>query len=322
MFNKEQERKIKKFSKVNDMTSDFVRTAAETSGKSLDDTLDSLAYSVSKSPYKHNAEVMGATNIKGMRNLTQGQSKTYIDSVAQGIAKESGKGPSNKLSKLYGWDEKSGWHHSVAQARTASYGQRVTDLIGQVNPFGGSAAEAWLTSMGFSGKHGKMLAAKNGGFAAFNHRFLLPATGIASGLYSLGTEDPLNNYASTVAMGAGIQQGWRIGKSAANVIGMGTSENKLIANGSRILGGGIGAVSMAAVGFGAIWAAGDATKTDSEITKLAKKFSKTEQMVSTYDRQTALTMRQAGLQKLSSSYLNNRQQLLGNEALVLKNMQM
>lgn len=321
MFNKEQERKIKKFSKVNDMTPDFVRTAAETSGTSLNNTLDSLAYSVSKSPFKHNAEVRDLTNTSGMRNLTQDQSRVYLNSVAQGLAKDSGKGP-DKLSKLYGWSEKSGWHHTVAQARGASYGQRLLDFAGQVNPFGGSATESWLTSAGFSGKHGKMLAAKNGGMAAFSHRFMLPATGIASGLYSLGTEDPLNNYASTVAMGAGIQQGWRIGKSAANVIGMGTSENKLIANGSRILGGGIGAVSMAAVGFGAIWAAGDATKTDSELTKLAKKFSKTEQMISTYDRQTALTMRQAGLQKLSSSYLNNRQQLLGNEALVLKNMQM
>lgn len=321
MFNKEQERKIKKFSKVNDMTPDFVRTAAETSGTSLNNTLDSLAYSVSKSPFKHNAEVRDLTNTSGMRNLTQDQSRLYLNSVAQGLAKDSGKGP-DKLSKLYGWSEKNGWHHTVAQARTASYGQRLLDFTRQVNPFGGSAAESWLTSAGFSGKHGKMLAAKNGGMAAFSHRFMLPATGIATGLYALSSEDPLNNYASTVAMGAGLQQGWRIGKSAANVIGIGTSENKLIANGSRILGGGIGAVSMAAVGFGAIWAAGDATKTDSEITKMAKKFSKTEQMVSTYDRQTALTMRQAGLQKLSSSYLNNRQQLLGNEALVLKNMQM
>ena len=80
-----------------------------------------------------------------------------------------------------------------------------------------------------------------------------------------------------------------------------------------LMGGAIGAV-----GYGSFKLQTDLTRSDSNIVGAIRNFTTRENSVNIQDSQLTLTMRQQALQKLSSSALNNRGQLLGNEADVLR----
>ena len=323
LSDKEKERQVDRFSKVNAIDRSIVQGTIDNSGLSFNKSLDELAFAASSSEYKFQPSVKKVLDSnedkykKGMRHLSKGQRDEYLKGVARKAAKDSGIAPEGITSTLYGWDVEKGWGHTLQQARNATIGQRLIDVVGHMNPFGGSSRDSLSSAMGFHGRHAKITAAKEGSILG---RAMLHGGGILSGVTALDSEDPLSNYAMWTAFGYGGQQGYRIGKSIAN-LGLDVIKSDRVAHAARLAAGGVGAISFAGLMGGSVWSGNDLTKADSQLTKYFKNKAKAETTVSTYDGHVALTMRQAGLAKLSSSSLNNRGQLLGNEALVLRNMQ-
>ena len=89
-------------------------------------------------------------------------------------------------------------------------------------------------------------------------------------------------------------------------------------HGARTAMGGLAGGALGAAGYTAFKLQTDLTKSDSTIVQTVKSFTTRENSVNIQDSQMTLTMRQQALQKLSSSALNNRGQLLGSEAEVLR----
>ena len=114
-------------------------------------------------------------------------------------------------------------------------------------------------------------------------------------------------------MGTGLQ-GWRMGTALGGGL---TKAGGL----GRFLGLGLGGIAGAATGYLAgtaiIGGINDITSNDSSIRKFAKKMGTKEMLVNTPDTRQSLTARQASLQKLAKSGLNDRGLLLGNESNVL-----
>lgn len=231
----------------------------------------------------------------------------FVDMLATDYDKSIG-------HNLHGRGVESGYGHTLAQSKMAGLDTRLKDFGKHLNPLGGSARESFMMSMGFTGRDSRILAAKGGFMENLNRRAMAPAFGVFMAAGAMDSDNPLTEYATGVAVGAGVQQGWRAGKSFGNIAGFkGPSHLK------RLGFGGLGAGIMAAVPAAVILGQSDMFKNDSFIAKQAKSVYSRESFSSTYDTQASMTMRRAGLEKLSSSYLNNRQQLLGNEASILRN---
>lgn len=209
-----------------------------------------------------------------------------------------------------------GTSHTLAQAQAVAKEQGrkalLKDALGHINPLGASGRESLLNSLGL------MTADQKTMYSGMGMKGALMKGGIRlGGVLNLGfavtSDDPLTDFTSNVLSGYGVQAGWRGGKAAANVL-----FGAKVGHASRILMGGVAGFVGGAVPMIAGEILKDATKSDSMIKKYAKKSYKQESLVEDRSSRQALTMRQAGLQKLSSSYLNDRGMLLGNEASILK----
>lgn len=244
---------------------------------------------------------------KDISTLSDDALREHISHVAAEEAKDRGKG------KLGAFGASTSTSHTLAQAqavaREQGRGALLRDMAGHI--YGGSGKESFLNALGLLTADQKINMGRNLGGK-------LGALGIMSGgavnAYIAATsEDPIIDTTQAVVANYGIQAGWRAGKAGANVL-FGAN----VGHASRILMGGAGALTAVA---GAV-ALGELAKAsiqqDGWLKKAASKSYKQEMYVSDRSSQLALTMRQAGLQKLSSSYLNDRGMLLGNEAAVLR----
>lgn len=299
---------------------DFIKRAARNHGMSQADIrdmiknndnweslLDKQAFNKAKGGIKNRAlEEAGDIDLNNMRHLNSKGIDKFVNMQANDKAKKTGE-------RLYGYGEKTGWGSTVAQAKQASFGTRLKTFVGHANPFGASSRASFADGVGSTGANTRALAAKGSKMSKFNRRVLMPGVAAFTAYDALQSEDPLTSYGTFAAGSWGLQQGWRVGKAGADVI----SPSLL----TRVPLGGMAAIGSAAVAGGGIWALGDLTKNDSSITKKAKSLYARETMASNKATNESLTMRSAALNKLSSSSLNNRQQLLGNEANILKNAQ-
>lgn len=157
-------------------------------------------------------------------------------------------------------------------------------------------------------------------------------------LYTASTGGDVSDFVSTqVSYAAGLQ-GWRVGASFGGALGQGyATGGQMSAKGvagsvGRAAGAGLGrgaltvaggvtgfALGLAAV-QGATWMAQDLVSNQSSIRKVAKEFTTRTATINTADNYKTLTSRQAALNKLAKSGLNDRAILLGNEARVLKGL--
>lgn len=214
-------------------------------------------------------------------------------------------------------------------------------MLSGLNPAatGYSLGTSIMENFGVMNSRQKLQAQQARGFAKVFHSAIpLLASGVA--LHGLSTGESSESIIAT-ALGAGFaQHGWRVGTAFGAGIGGGLAQVGRVVNspiktltgnlpgsswfsqGGKILGmatGGIlGAVTGYALAAGAVEGLADMASNDSSIRSFAKKAASREQFVSTPDTRQSLTARQASLQKLARSGLNDRSQLLGNEAAVLK----
>ena len=335
--NRKLDRKANSFAKAHGMNPLEIKEMMLNNPEGYKQELDRLATSNINHPDRFQAGVAENLDQKGMSNL--GGMKRYAIPLPNAISKrlpENFKNTqiwggmqsdvnrytqmlSNDFNKsigynLHGKGVESGYGHTLAQAKMATKGAQLADFGRNLMPLGASARESFLMSMGFTGRDSKLLAAKSGGIMEnLNRRVLAPAFGLFMAAGAADSDTPLADYATGVTVGAGLQQGWRAGKSFGNVLG--PSHLK------RLGFGGLGAAAMAAAPAAVILGQSDMFKNDSFVAKKAKSVYSRESFAMTQDTQASLTMRRAGLEKLSSSYLNNRQQLLGNEASILRGSQ-
>ena len=240
---------------------------------------------------------------KNARFLDRKGVRMSVEQAANEAAKDQGTG----LGKF---SSQTGWNHSVAQARAASVGERTNAFLNSANILGGSSKESLLNSIGMLTADQKVQIAKAGGLSKIFTQGGVALGGIVTAGYALQSEDVGNEMIAATAANWGIMQGWRAGRDFGSIL--------RASHVTRVGFGAVGAASTAALGYGAIKAFSDLTSNESFIVDAAKNFASKEIFSKNQESDLALTLRQRSMQKLASSALNNRGQLLGNEAQVLK----
>lgn len=255
----------------------------------------------------YGSENMGA----GVRNFNQGDLAKHLNTALVEDAKDAGTG------NLGDFGVKTGTSHTLAQARAVAEKQGAglfsplgKDMMGHF--VGASAKESFMNSLGLMTADQKRLYSRPG-VSNFIARNSIRSAGLFNIYTALTSDDPIIDTTAQVISGFGMQAGWRGGKAAANVL-----FGKSVGHASRVLLGGAGAVAGLAIPLIGAEIMKDITKSDSGIKKVVKNSYKQESLVEDRSSRMALTMRQAGLQKLASSHLNDRGMLLGNEAAILK----
>ena len=209
-----------------------------------------------------------------------------------------------------------GYGLGFKNAMSASNIEHLARAMHYMNPVGaggGSLLQGVRESFGLMNKAQQMQYQQARGFSKLMHT-MVPATALGTMIYSMNQGDDPNEIASTF-LGIGFAvHGWR---GATALGGALTAPNSLMRAVGMGVGGVLGAGTGYLVGAGLVEGISDAMSNDSHIRKFAKKASTKEQFVSSPDTHQSLTARQASLQKLARSGLNDRGQLLGNEAAIL-----
>lgn len=288
-----------------------VRAILDHGGGSMDSELDSLSHSMINFDGMSN-EVKDAIKVNGLRHLSSNPSlfhknnelDRYAELVGNDVAKDSGKDLAKKgINSEFG--------HSVAQARMASMDERFKAFASHANPFGASARNAWAQSIGITGRDAKIYSSTVSSHLMQN---IVPrAVGAFMAYDALTADNPMEAYATNIAAGAASIYGWRSGKALGNLIKP--------THFARMGVGGIAAGLATAMTVGSIAGQSDLFSNESFIAKRAKKMHTRTDYTYLKDTSLSLSLRRSALEKLSSSALNNRGQLLGNEAQILRNSQ-
>ena len=261
------------------------------------------------------AKLSGYLTIEGSRFLNQSQLEKSLQYAKNEIKKDSG-------SNLHAFGIRTGWSHSAAQAAQASRLERAGAFFRLANPVGASSREILSSNLGRMTSELKIQNAKSGSFGRVFGRMGTASNVLFTGAVALQSEDPLNEFVATTALTWGVQHGWRAGKALGSLAMYGGdvtgAATFLGRHAPRVLMGGLMGGAVGAIGYGSFKLQTDLTKSDSNIVGAIRNFTTRENSVNIQDSQLTLTMRQQALQKLSSSALNNRGQLLGNEADVLR----
>lgn len=243
-----------------------------------------------------------------------------LDSVLGGIQGDE----VDKMTKVlgigvgYGAKEtlEHGWGMGMKNAVAASRAEHFGRFLSFANPVGAAARSGWAESLGFVTEADRIRSKTATNFLG---RMMPAAAPIAAGgLVAFGMydmQDP-GEIASNLLAGGAMINGFRMGKALGATL---TPQNASVLRplGMGVLGtaGAIGGIAAVAGAYGIL---NDATSNDSHIRKLSKKIATKEMYARTDDTRQSLTARQQTLNKLAKSGLNDRAQLLGNEALALK----
>lgn len=197
-------------------------------------------------------------------------------------------------------------------ARVGYLGKTVFDSIPILNLATQAGRDVALTNMGVLTTTSKIQMANSGVIGKLAIGGGTAFAGLATAYTAAQSENVGLELIATTGLSMGLQSGWRVGKAFSSSVGM-------TGHLGRITFGAGGAISGAAVGYGSFKTFEDLASQQSVLVGLAQKFSSREIMYKgPQDTRISATMRQAALQKLSSSSLNNRGQLLGNEAAILR----
>ena len=207
-----------------------------------------------------------------------------------------------------------GYRHAI----NATQGEHAGRILGLANPLGGSSREILANTFGFMSRRQRLEAEAAKGF----FRKVGATMPILGGIGVLGFgiashEDASDIMIDQMTFGA-LQGGWRVGTAVGGAL---SAEGSAV---GRTIGMAVGGGIFAATGFLAATAvlggARDMMGNDSGIRKFAKKIGTKEVFARSADTRQSLTARQSALNKLSRSGLNDRNQLLGNEANVLRGL--
>lgn len=206
-----------------------------------------------------------------------------------------------------------GFMNSFKASRTEHL-MRGLHFMNPLGAGGASAGQAIMETFGVMNRAQRMQAAQARGFGKLGSA-MVPGLGAAQllmGMYN--KEDAGQIFEDMFSMGTSLA-GWRAGAAIGGGIGGGS------ASVGRLLGLGIGGLTGMALGYGigvgVVGGVRDIVSNESKIRSFAKKVGTKEAIVSQQQTVQSLTSRQASLQKLARSGLNDRGLLLGNEATVL-----
>lgn len=182
---------------------------------------------------------------------------------------------------------------------------------------GVGSGETFLNSMGFM-TQAQRAAAEKGGIAGIMKYAIPGSSALGLGMVMNEGGNGIDYLADYTMPEIGLIAGWRSGKSFAS--GAATGLN--FANSSKVASGLAGGIAGAAAGLGIGITIGSIISSvqdsNSGVKNLARDMYNTGINTDFEQNQVTLTHRQKALQQLSKSALNDRGQLFGNEAMVLK----
>lgn len=199
-----------------------------------------------------------------------------------------------------------GVKNSIAASRSEHAARAAHFLTGT------GGLQAIKESFGIMNKQQKEIAKTARGFGKLTANIVpLAALGfIGSGMAA--DENPYKMFTDQMAMAGGLQ-GWRIGAAAGGAL----TSGKFMRGAGLLVGGIAGAATGYLATTAVFGGVADIMSNDSSIRKIAKKISTKERTAVMPETRQTLTIRQANLQKLARSGLNDRNTLLGNEASIL-----
>lgn len=209
-----------------------------------------------------------------------------------------------------------GYGLGFSNAMAASRTEHLARGLQYLNPFAAgltSPTQAIMESFGIMNGAQRMQARNARGLGKLGSAAVpgLALGQLAFGMYS--GDDPGQIFEDMFSVGTSLA-GWRVGSAFGGALGKSNSA-------ARFLTMGAGAVTGMAVGYGVgsllVGGVRDIMSNESEIRSTLKKASTKEMYVGQAQTQQSLTARQASLQKLARSGLNDRGLLLGNEARIL-----
>lgn len=176
----------------------------------------------------------------------------------------------------------------------------------------GANVENIMNSMGILTKR-QMTAAAGSKFMTFMNK-ATPVGALAGITMSNGAVDYITGFAMP---GAAAMTGWRVGKSLAAGVATKAGMKGVSLVAATALGGATMAIGSYAAAAGVGELINSASKSDNIIRRAAGSLRSLDMEMDVMQNNSTLTHRQQALNKLSKSALNNRGQLLGNEANII-----
>ena len=205
-----------------------------------------------------------------------------------------------------------GFMNSFKASRTEHL-MRGMHYLNPLGAGGASGSQAILETFGIMNKAQRMQATQARGFGKLGSA-MVPGLGAAQLLLGMSNHDDAGQiFEDMFAVGASLQ-GWRTGTAFGGAVGRAGSVGRLVGLG---LGGLTGLTLGYVAGTALVGGVRDIMSNESSIRKFAKNVSTKELTVGQQNTNQSITARQASLQKLAKSGLNDRGLLIGNEASIL-----
>ena len=219
------------------------------------------------------------------------------------------------FSHRFGHGQEGGFGLGFSGAMKASRGKHLSRLVQSSLPYGYgmSTLQGLKEGAAILNKH-QAIQFKTAGFGGrlmLGLGSALPAVSVLKDIYE---GDEPSDVVKDVLSNVGFMNGWRRGSALGGALTKESSVARAIGLG---VGGASGALIGSAIWSGAVDLAVDITSNTSKVRAVARNMASKEMYAQGEMTNKALTMRQAGLQKLARSGLNDRGLLLGNEASVL-----
>ena len=207
----------------------------------------------------------------------------------------------------------------AAERNAASVGEHAGRAATFITGGSGAKREAFMNSLGFLTKNQKREATANAaGKMAKSTKWLIPGiagiTAADTALDGGGIDDFIGDYTIPEVMAVG---GWHAGKNSGYLIGgaLGNTGRPLLAMGAMggIAGGAMGLIGGAVAGY----VVSSASESDNMVRETAHAMKIGLFNGNFEENRKTLTSRQRAMSRLSKSALNDRGQILGNEASIL-----
>jgi hypothetical protein len=258
----------------------------------------------------------GIKDVKGLNRLKHNDLNHL--SKAQKVSEGYKNGQYGFLAK----ESLNGFGMGAKAAIDASRATHFARAISFANPLSASSRDILRSSVGMASREQKIARQRAFGFMGKvkNLGSVAMTEGLGLGflaMNAMGDGSP-RDALTQVAEYGGMSMGWRLGKAVGGAL---TAPGGVSRGVGMIAGGALGGLAVLGAIEGTKALASDLTSSSSKIAGYARQISMKEYKIDpTNKTRQALTARQMALNKLARSGLNDRNQLLGNESLVLRGM--
>ena len=212
-----------------------------------------------------------------------------------------------------------GWGLTYDQFKAATAGDHFRRAAFFANPFSAPVREEALNSIGMLTKAQKEAVGKAGLFSKTMHK-LIPIGAVAGLAMSAMDGDTAGYITDFAAPSVAAIGGWRAGKS----VGYGIASMVSKRGGFKLGVGLVGGLTAGAAGGLVTYAVGNAIKSsvdsNNKIRQWEDDWIKSDFKHEVIRTQNTMTSRRRAAEGLSKSYLNNRGQVLGNEASIMRGL--